>query len=119
MNIKESKFNIVFLSLISAVLTWELNHKIGYGPIIANGLIGVLAGLFLPNTLAGTTYAASFVGMSGTNVISTVFGASLGGIIVGIVLANTQEIYAGLGGKGGTTAALSTLITKMIIDLFV
>jgi len=118
MEIKEHKFNIIFLAVISAAITWVLNHKLGYGAIVSNGLVGVIAGLFLPKTLAGTTYAASFVGMSGINVISSVVGASLGGIVIGIVLANTQEIYAGLGGKGGTTAALSTLITRTIMSLF-
>lgn len=118
MKIKENKINIIFFAFISAVITWILNHKMGYGAIVSNGLVGVLAGIFLPNTLAGTTYAASFIGMSGINVISSIFGASLGGLIVGIVLANTQEIYAGLGGKGGTTAALSTIITRTIISLF-
>jgi len=118
MQIEKSKFNIIFLAFIGSTLTWILNHKMGYGPIVSNGLIGVFAGIFLPKTLAGTTYAASFVGMSGISIIPSILGASLGGIIIGIVLSNTQEIYAGLGGKGGTTAALSTLITRTIMSFF-
>lgn len=118
MKIDKNATKIILLSILGAVATWILNHQIGLGPIIANGIIGVAAGLFLPKALAGTTYTASFVGMSGINVIPSILGVVLGGIVVGIILANTQEIYAGLGGKGGTTAALSTLITKSILNLF-
>lgn len=118
MKIYKDKFYIIFLAFISAALTWILNYKMGYGSIVSNGIVGILAGLLLPKTLAGTTYAASFVGMSGINIIPSIFAACLGGLVVGIVLANTEEIYAGLGGKGGTTAALSTLITRTIINLF-
>jgi len=87
MQIEKSKFNIIFLAFIGSTLTWILNHKMGYGPIVSNGLIGVFAGIFLPKTLAGTTYAASFVGMSGISIIPSILGASLGGIIIGIVLS--------------------------------
>lgn len=118
MKIDKGKINIIILACFSAVITWILNHKLGYGAIIANGMVGVIAGLFLPKALAGTTYTASFVGMSGTNIIPSIFGATLGGIIVGFVLANTQEIYAGLGGKGGTSAALSTLLTRVLMSFF-
>jgi len=88
----------------------------GYGPIVANGLIGVIGAIFLPNILAGAVFTSSFVGMSGLNVISSLHWAIVGGLVVGIILTLTKEIYAGLGGKGGTTAATSTLITRMIIS---
>ena len=118
MKIDKNATNIIILSVLGAIATWILNHQMGLGPIISNGIIGVIVGIFLPKTLAGTTYTASFVGMSGINVLPSILGVALGGIVVGIVLANTQEIYAGLGGKGGTTAALSTLITKSILSFF-
>ena len=117
MKIKENNMNIIILSIISATLTWFLNHKLGYGPIISNGLIGVIGAIFLPSTLAGIVFTSSFVGMSGLNVIPSLQWALVGGIVVGIVLILTKEVYAGLGGKGGTTAATSTLITKVIINL--
>ncbi len=117
MNIDKGKLNIMACSLAAVVITWFLNHEVGYGAVIANGLVGILAAIFLPGPLAGATYTASFVGMSSIHIIPSLSAAAIGGIIVGAVLVWTTEIYAGIGGKGGTTAALSTLITKAVTSL--
>lgn len=118
MKIDRRKLYILCCAFIGVTFTWFLNHKMGYGPIVANGLIGVIAAILLPGPLAGILYTASFVGMSSTAIIPSILGASLGGLVVGIVLLTTTEIYAGIGGKGGTTAALSSIITKIIIGFF-
>lgn len=120
MKIKINKKTIYtfICSIIGVTLTWFINHKIGYGAVIANGLVGVMAATFLPNDLAGITYTSSFVGMSSLAVIPSMTSAILGGLIVSLVFLSTAEIYAGIGGKGGTTAALSTIITRAIISLF-
>lgn len=116
--INKRRFYILLCSFIGVTLTWFVNHQMGYGPIIANGLVGVMAAIFLPNDLAGITYTSSFIGMSSLTVIPTITAAALGSLIVSSILLITVEIYAGIGGKGGTTAALSTIITKTIIRLF-
>ena len=89
----------------------------GYGAIVSNGLVGVIGAIFLPAVLAGGVFTSSFVGMSGLGVIPSLAWAAIGGLVVGIVITLTKEVYAGLGGKGGTTAATSTLITRFIINL--
>lgn len=109
---------ILICSFIGVTLTWFINHKMGYGAVIANGLVGIMAATFLPNDLAGITYTSSFVGMSSLAVIPSMTAAALGSLIVGLILISTAEIYAGMGGKGGTTAALSTIITKIIMRIF-
>lgn len=119
----KSKFNkrslyVIICSFIGVTLTWFINHKMGYGAVIANGLVGIMAATFLPNDLAGITYTSSFVGMSSLAVIPSMTAAALGSLIVGLILISTAEIYAGMGGKGGTTAALSTIITKIIMRIF-
>lgn len=118
MNINKRYVWIMICSLAGVTLTWFINHEMGYGPIIANGLIGVLAATFLPNDLAGVTYTTSFVGMSSLAVIPDLATAVLGSVIVGAVFLSTAKIYAGIGGKGGTTAALSALILKALTGLF-
>lgn len=118
MKIDKAKFNILFCSLIGVASTWFINHEMGYGAIVANGLVGIIAAVLLSGSLAGITYTASFVGMSSRAIIPSLFGAALGGLIVGIILITTTEIYAGIGGKGGTTAALASLITKTIFGFF-
>lgn len=111
-------FYILICSFIGVTLTWFINHEMGYGAVIANGLVGVMAAIFLPNDLAGITYTSSFIGMSSLAVIPSIAAAGLASLIVGLILLTTVKIYAGIGGKGGTTAALSTIITKAIISFF-
>ncbi len=118
MKIDKRKIYVLICSIVGVTLTWFINHKMGYGAVIANGLVGMMAATFLSNDLAGITYTSSFVGMSSLTVIPSLKAAALGGFIVGFILLTTAEIYAGIGGKGGTTAALSTLITKTIIKIF-
>lgn len=116
--INKRRLYILICSFIGVTLTWFINHKMGYGAVIANGLVGVMAATFLPNDLAGITYTSSFIGMSSLAVIPSMLAAALASLIVGFILLATVEIYAGIGGKGGTTAALSTIITKTIIRIF-
>ena len=113
----KGKLQIILCAIVAATVTWYLNHTLGYGAVVANGLVGVIAAVLLPGPLAGAAYTASFVGMSGALVLPALPAALLGGVVVGFVLAFTTEIYAGIGGKGGTTAAFSTLVTKLIWGL--
>lgn len=116
--VKKKSIYILICAFIGVTVTWFLNHEMGYGAVISNGLVGVTASAFLPEDLAGITYTSSFVGMSSMDVIPNMGAAVLGSIVVGVVLLSTAEIYAGYGGKGGTTAALSTIITKTILEFF-
>ena len=117
---KIDKWSFYFLicSLIGVSLTWYINHKMGYGPVIANGLVGVMAAIFLTNDLAGITYTSSFIGMSSLAIIPTITTAILASFILWFVFLFTGEIYSGIGGKGGTTAALSTIVTIIIMNFF-
>lgn len=117
MKINKNKIYTLICSFIGVTFTWFINHKMGYGAVVANGLVGVIAAILLPSPLAGVTYTASFVGMSTTAVIPSLMGAAIGGLVVGIVIITTTEIYAGIGGKGGTTAALATIITRVVLGL--
>lgn len=116
--VSDKHLYVLICSFIGVTLTWFINHEMGYGPVIANGLVGVMAAIFLPNDLAGIAYTSSFVGMSSLAVIPSMVAAILGSLIVGLILLTTEGIYAGIGGKGGTTAALSTIITKTIVKIF-
>ncbi len=119
MNIVFNRRHLYMLlcALLSVMLTWFINHEMGYGAVIANGLVGVMAATFLPGDLAGVTYTSSFVGISSLTVLPDLGAAALGGIVVGLIIVSTAEIYAGFGGKGGTTAALSTQIARAILRI--
>lgn len=115
----DKKKGITFLcAFIGAVITWYIQHEMGYSAIVANGIVGVLAGILLAPALAGATYTASFVGMSATSVLPTLGAAALAGAVVGVVIILTTEIYAGIGGKGGTTAAFSVQVSRFIMSIF-
>ena len=118
MKVNKRSFQVLLCSFIGVTLTWYINHKMGYGAVIANGLVGCMAATFLPKDLAGITYTTSFVGMSSLAVIPTMGTAILGSLIVGLVFLSTAEIYVGIGGKGGTTAALATIILRTILNFF-
>lgn len=122
--ISQNKINLVNLEIIvgtfiAAAITWYINHNIGLGPIISNGIVGVIVALIFSPKLAGAYYVASFVGMSGQNIIPSMMISGIGGVIAGIVIVFSQEAYNGIGGKGGTTAAFSTQIIRIILGLFV
>ncbi|WFA09965.1 hypothetical protein [Tissierella sp. Yu-01] len=118
MNINKNKFYILICSIIGTTFTWFINHQMGYGAIVASGLVGVIAAILLPDYLAGATYTASFVGMGAITIIPSFMVALFAGIVVGLLIVSTTEIYAGIGGKGGTTATLATILTKTILVIF-
>ncbi len=109
---------LIIGTALSAALTWYLNHGLGYGPIIANGIVGVVVGLVFSSKKAGAFYTASFIGMSSQGVVSSMTLAGLIGLVAGFVIVFSQDVYAGVGGKGGTTAALSTQLIRLLMGLF-
>lgn len=115
MRLDRKNMLVVVCATSAATITYFLNHDLGLGAIVANGLVGVTSAMFLPASLAGVAYTASFVGMSSTAILPSALWAFIGGAVLSLVVLSTTEVYAGIGGKGGTTAALSTLITKAFI----
>lgn len=105
-------------AFLGTVITWYIQHEMGYSALIANGIVGVLAGILLTAPLAGATYTASFVGMSSVAVLPSMGAAALAGAVVGIVILFTAEIYAGIGGKGGTTAAFAVQVSRFVMSIF-
>lgn len=102
----------------SAAITWHINHNLGYGPIIANGFVGLLAAILISPKFSGSYYLASFIGMSSMAVIPSIMVAGIAGIVAGIVITFSTQVYAGMGGKGGTIAALSTQLVRIVLGLF-
>jgi len=103
---------------LSAAITWYINHNLGYGPIVANGFVGVLVAILTSPKFAGGYYLASFIGMSSMAVMPSIMSASIAGVVAGIVITFSTDIYAGMGGKGGTIAALSTQLVRIVLGLF-
>ncbi|GFN36126.1 hypothetical protein [Tepidimicrobium xylanilyticum] len=120
--IRKVNFENILLILgttFAASITWHINHTLGYGHIIANGIVGIFVGLLFSKQKAGAFYIASFVGMSGEKIVSSMFMAGLIGLFAGFVIIFSKEVYDGIGGKGGTIAALSTQIVRLLMGLFI
>lgn len=116
-NLNRENRKILIGGFLSATITWYINNTLGYGPIIANGIVGIVVSLLLAPKLAGAYYVASFVGMSNITVIPSMVYAGFGGLFAATVIVFSTDIYGGIGGKGGTIATLSTLLTKGILYL--
>ena len=52
---------MVILSIMSVAITWLLNHEVGYGAVVSNGVVGVIGAILLPGPLAGAVFTSSFV----------------------------------------------------------
>ena len=110
---------IVIGCSFAAMITWHINHGMDYGPIIANGLVGVIAGLIFSPKEAGAYYITSFIGMSSQTIVASMTIAGVIGLIAGLVIILSQEVYAGIGGKGGTISAMSTQLFRLIMSFFI
>ena len=115
-----SKENIKILigTSLAASITWYINHGMGFGPLIANGIVGLIVAFLFNAKFAVAYYTASFVGMSAISVVPSIMLSGLGGLLVGVIGIFSPEIYSGMGGKGGTMAAFSTGLVRTIGQLF-
>ncbi|MEA3459107.1 MAG: hypothetical protein U9R11_00270 [Chloroflexota bacterium] len=108
----DKNVKIIVCCIIGAAASYFMNHNLGYGAVIASGIVGVAAAILLPAELAGPAYTASFAGMSAAAVLPNLAAAAVAGLVVGLVWILTLPIYSGCGGKMGTIAATSVLIIR-------
>ncbi|HHY10720.1 MAG TPA: hypothetical protein GX528_09195 [Firmicutes bacterium] len=102
-----------FFATLGAFATSLLAYQFDLGVVVASGLVGVVGGRLLPKHRQGQLYLGVFVGMScinccpwGVRLIST---GVLGGLL-GEVLKHT---WSGVGGRLGTIAATSEIVTLL------
>jgi len=112
---------IISLSIIAALVTWELNVKYCFGGVRASSLVSLIAGLIVYFLKLEPVYGlavmgASFAAMSTEYVIPKRFWIIITGFIFSLVFLNLpSNIFAGLGGKLGTTACISVVMTLGVI----
>ncbi|CCQ96216.1 conserved membrane hypothetical protein [[Clostridium] ultunense Esp] len=111
-------FKVLIAALVGTVATYFLNVTLNINPMAASGLVGLVSFFLLPKDLALVTYTASFAGMSSSAILTNYLMAILAGLLVGIIFMLVQAVFNGYGGKLGTIAALSVLITLGIFKLF-
>lgn len=115
----KENIKILIVTTLASSITWYMNNSMGFGPLIANGIVGLIAAFLFNPKFAVACYTASFVGMSAISVLPSIMLSGLGGLLVGIIGISSSEIYSGMGGKGGTTAAFSTGLVRIIGQFFI
>lgn len=108
---------IVFCSMGAIALTYALSVTVGLGAVVASGIVGLLASLFLPREMAVVAYTAAFAGMSSSTVLVDYWMVLCAGLLVGIVYVLTKPYYQGVGGRLGTIAAAAVLLTQLLFRL--
>ncbi|GLB50172.1 hypothetical protein [Neptunitalea lumnitzerae] len=111
---------------LGAVLTFMLSVYGGLGPVLAASGFGLLAS-FTPylnkksdylKSLPTALYCGAFVGMSGSNVASSIWFIITAGIVTAVFLIISKSLFSGVGGKLGTLAFGGVALTSFLFFLF-
>lgn len=104
-------FSAVFTG---GVLTYVIAVYGGVNVVLASGLIGVLAALFL-KPYAVAVFCGSFIGMSSPDLLSFPF-ILMAALAAGIIFVFAKDVYNGVGGKLGTIALSGVFVTCLAIS---
>ncbi|MBP1987046.1 hypothetical protein [Halolamina salifodinae] len=103
------------VTAVAAALTVALGFRYGLGSVIASAAVGLFGGLVLPmlhpagDLLATAAFCATFVGMVAPARIDGELRVGAAGALSGAVFLAVSPVFAGAGGKLGTTAFVSCL----------
>ncbi|MCJ8290281.1 MAG: hypothetical protein HRT58_11510 [Crocinitomicaceae bacterium] len=111
----------LFVGGIGALLTYVVAHDLKQGVVRASAGLSLMVGLFfygfpevLPLELTINIpivfLGASFVGMTGSQLVKNRLLILIGGLIFSGVYIAASNVFVGYGGKLGTTACISSLI---------
>ncbi|MBM3200340.1 hypothetical protein FJZ53_05360 [Candidatus Woesearchaeota archaeon] len=115
---------IAALSLASALLTWELNVKRGWGGVKASSLVSLISGLIVYFLRINPDYGAavmgaSFAAMSTDKVIPNRRWVSICGLVfAALFLGISSQAFGGFGGRLGTTSCMSVVMTLGLLRVF-
>ncbi len=105
---------VMACSLAGVLATWYMNIHLDLGPVVASGLVGVVAALIFNTEQAVAIYTASFAGMSSAAVLGSLPMVLLAGALVGVIFMLALPVYQGFGGKLGTIASCAVLLTMLV-----
>ena len=106
-----------FLAVVGGTMvTFALAVELSLSPIVAAGIVGVIAG-FLSPKLAVPIYCGAFVGMTSPDLFVEYWHGLLAGTIAGAIYLLVQPVFHGIGGKLGTTAFVGAVLTVLITNV--
>lgn len=109
---------IVLFTLLGTLLTFYINNNLQLGGVVASSMVGLLGPLFFPK-LQRAIFCGSFAGMASTMIFTNVWWVGLAGLLSGLLLAFSREIYDGFGGKLGASGFFGTVTASLLAGQFI
>ncbi len=108
-NFKKADLYNFFAVIAGAFATYALSTHLQLGPVVAAGLVGLLAALFKPSC-AVAAYCGAFVGMACPCYIFSHTVLLAASLAAGIIYVISGPVFNGFGGKLGTIAFAGCII---------
>ncbi len=99
---------------VGGILTCILCRDFKLGAVVGASLVGISAYLVVPK-YAVPVYCGAFVGMTSNALLFTRSEVAIASVIAGIIFVLSSYVFGGFGGKLGTIAFISTIITSLIL----
>ena len=109
---------VVLATLAGTILTFYLNNHLEMGGVVASALVGLLGPLFFPK-YQRAIFCGSFAGMASAAIFTNIWWVAMAGLLAGLLLAMSKEIYDGFGGKLGASGFFGTITTAILSDRLV
>lgn len=115
--------NLLILSgALGALITYLLATKLHLTTTISSALVGLIAVIVFEKLdkekyklFPASFYCGSFVGMTAVTVIHNPLIILIAGAISGLIFTASQDYFVGVGGKLGTMAFVSVVITVFFL----
>lgn len=108
----------VLAGAAAAGITYVSSVRLNHGPVQASALVGLVGGLVGPTLpvvgdgIVTVVFCASFVGMATPDRIPGEAATAVAGALCGVLVAATNPVLVGLGGKLGTIAFVACLVVR-------
>ncbi|MBM3138003.1 MAG: hypothetical protein FJZ98_07425 [Chloroflexi bacterium] len=102
--------NSLVANSTGALLTFWASQDLGMGPVLSSAAVGLLGSLLLPK-LSAEIFTGSFVGMCSRAAVPQFSLILFAGLIAGWIFHMSRSTLVGFGGKLGTIAFASVILT--------
>ncbi|PKK39307.1 hypothetical protein ABB02_01540 [Clostridiaceae bacterium JG1575] len=109
---------VVLAVSLATVLTFHLNNELHLGGVVASCLVGLLGPVLWPKQQRAI-FCGSFAGMATTVIFTHYAWVLLSGLLAGLLLAFSREIYEGFGGKLGASGLFGTATAALLAQRFI
>jgi len=99
---------------IGGILACIICRDFKMGAVVGASLVAIIAHLVVPKH-AVPVYCGAFVGMTSNALLFTRSEVAIASAIAGIIYVLSSYVFGGFGGKLGTIAFISTIITSLIL----